>query len=430
MSAPQVPRDFVVQLAAGTHPLSAAAPGVLGDSTVVVVDDEPANVALLERLLHAAGIGRVHAFTRSTDAVAHCRASRPDLVLLDLHMPELDGFAVLDALRDLPMGGFLPVLVLTADITTEVKQRALAAGAKDFLTKPFDHTEVVLRVRNLLETRALYGELERHNADLRTALAQRVAAEAAAAAEREQRRDRIDKILAGGGFHIVFQPVADLATGEVVGAEALTRFPGEPRRPPNEWFAEAAELGRGVDLEIAAVQAALAQFDALPRGAFMSINVSASTAISGALGEILDDYPPDRVVVELTEHARVDDYSVLLEALDRILQRGGRIAVDDTGAGYAGFQHILRLRPDIIKLDTTLTRGIDADPARRSLASALVSFADEIGATIIAEGVEIPGELAVLRRIGIPWAQGYHLAHPGPLPLPACRLAVLGAEGD
>jgi EAL domain-containing protein (putative c-di-GMP-specific phosphodiesterase class I) len=102
-----------------------------------------------------------------------------------------------------------------------------------------------------------------------------------------------------------------------------------------------------------------------------------------------------------------------------------RIAVDDTGAGYAGFQHLLRLRPHILKLDITLTRGIDADPIRRSLAAALVTFATEIGANIIAEGVEIPGELTTLQHLGIPWGQGYHLARPGPLPLPALRLATL-----
>jgi EAL domain-containing protein (putative c-di-GMP-specific phosphodiesterase class I) len=133
-------------------------------------------------------------------------------------------------------------------------------------------------------------------------------------------------------------------------------------------------------------------------------------------------------VLELTEHNPVDDYPTLLDALDRFRRWGGRIAIDDTGAGYASFQHLLWLHPDIIKLDITLTRGINADPARRALAGALVGFATEIGAIIIAEGIEIPGDLAALQRIGIPWGQGYYLARPGGLPLTDRRLPILRQE--
>jgi len=123
--------------------LPSIAAGVVTGSTVVVVDDKPGNVALLERLLNLVGVLQVHGFTDPRQALDHCANSPPDLVLLDLHMPDLDGFAVLEALKSLlPEGGFLPVLVLTADATAEVKERALAAGAKDFLTKPFDRTEV------------------------------------------------------------------------------------------------------------------------------------------------------------------------------------------------------------------------------------------------------------------------------------------------
>lgn len=406
--------------------LSTAAAGAAADSTVVIVDDEPANVALLERLLDTAGVVRVHGFTDPRQALAYCAGSLPDLVLLDLHMPDLDGFAFMEALQDLvPEGGFLPVLVLTADVTTEVKERALATGAKDLLTKPFDRTEVLLRVSNLLETRALYGWLEQHNAELQAALDMRIAAEREAAAEHERRQHRIDQALAPGALTMVFQPIADLTTGDVVGAEALARFACEPHRPPNEWFTEADDIGRGAELELVAIAAALDQLHRLPPDAFLAVNVSPATAITPELDALLARHPGDRVVLELTEHSRVDDYATLLDALDRLRRRGVRIAVDDTGAGYAGFQHLLRLRPNILKLDITLTRGIDADPVRRSLGAALVTFATEIGATIIAEGIEITGELDALRRIVIPWGQGYHLARPGALPLPARCLAAL-----
>ena len=407
-------------------PLSTAAAGVAAASTVVIIDDKPANVALLERLLATAGVVRVHGFTNPRQALAHCASSLPDLVLLDLHMPDLNGFAFMEALQRLvPEGGFLPVLVLTADVTTEVKERALAAGAKDFLTKPFDRTEVLLRVANLLETSALYRGIQQHNAGLQADLDARTAVEREAAAEHERRQQRIEGAFAPGALTMVFQPVADLATGYVVGAEALARFACEPYRPPNEWFAEADDIGRGTELELAAIAAALDQLDQLPPATFLAVNASPATAITPELDALLAQHPAERVVLELTEHARVDDYGTLLAALDGLRRRGVRIAVDDTGAGYASFQHLLRLRPHILKLDITLTRGIDADPVRRALAAALVTFATEIGATIIAEGIEITGELSTLQHIGILWGQGYHLARPGALPLPALRLASL-----
>ena len=399
---------------------STAAMALAADATVVVLDDLPANVALLERLLHIAGVGRVLGFVDPRQALAQCARVLPDLVLLDLHLPEIDGFAVMKALHALvPDGGFLPVLVLTADISLEVKQRALDAGAKDFLTKPFDRTEVLLRVGNLLETRALYRRLEHDKAVLQREIDAHTLNDRDAALELGRRQQRIDEAFVAGALTMAFQPVADLVSGAVVGAEALARFSCAPRRPPDEWFAEADEIGRGIELELAAIGSALDRMDQLPDSAFLSINASPATLVTPELGTLLAPYPGERLVLELTEHTRVHDYDTLLVALDRLRLTGVRFAVDDTGAGYAGFESLLRIRPHILKLDISLTHGIDGDPVRRSLAAALVTFASETGATIVAEGIETHEEVATLQRIGIPWGQGYYLARPGPLPLPA-----------
>jgi EAL domain-containing protein (putative c-di-GMP-specific phosphodiesterase class I) len=316
------------------------------------------------------------------------------------------------------------VLVLTADATTETKQRALAAGAKDFLTKPFDRTEVVLRVANLLETSALYRDLQQHNTQLQADLDARAAAERQAAAAHQQRRNRIDQANAPGALTMVFQPVADLTTASIVGAEALARFNCQPHRPPNEWFAEAAQVGQGIELELSAIAAALDQLHRLPPAVFLAVNASPATAVSADLANLLAPHRAERVVLEITEHTRVEDYPALLASLEPLRHQGVRIAVDDTGAGYASLEHLLQLRPHIVKLDTALTRGIDTDPARRALAAALISFTAEIGATIIAEGIETTEELTTLQQLGIPWGQGYHLARPTPLPLPALHLTT------
>jgi EAL domain-containing protein (putative c-di-GMP-specific phosphodiesterase class I) len=382
----------------------------------MVVDDGPANVRLLQRLLRAAGVTTVDGYTDPAKALAACEHSLPDVLLLDLHMPGLDGFAVMDALRSmLPGDAFLPVLVLTADDDAVVKQRALAAGAKDFLTKPFDAIEVVLRVRNLLETKDLYTRLQRHNAHLQAELDAQQAAERRQAEEFRQSVCRIERVLSENLMTMVFQPIVSLVDGRLVGVEALARFAAEPRRPPNEWFAEANAIGRGVDLELHAVKCALAQLGDLQFGAYMSVNASPLTAIGPGLATLLASFPGDRIVLELTEHTRVGDYEALVEALVRARKHGVRVAADDTGAGYSGLQHLLRLRPNVVKLDIALTRHIDEDPARRALASALVTFAGEIGAVLVAEGVESVEELRSLRALGIPAAQGYRLARPGPM---------------
>lgn len=392
---------------------------------VVIIDDTPANVTLLTRLLAGSGVDKLHGFTDPREALVHCARRLPDLVLLDLHMPHLDGFAVMESLRNMvPLDGYLPILVLTADVNVEVKERALVAGAKDFLTKPFDRTEVLLRVANLLETRALYRRLEQHNATLQATLDDHLEAARRSAADHERRHEHIDQALAPGGLAMVFQPVADLATGEMVGVEALARFNVEPHRPPDEWFDEAERVGRGPELELAAIAAALSRFNELPGHAFLAVNASPTTAAMPELEALIAGHPADRIVLELTEHTKVDDYDGLLAALDRLRARGTRIAVDDTGAGYAGLQHLLRIRPHVLKLDTALTHGIDADPVRRSLAAALVTFASETDATIIAEGIETAEELQTLQRLGIPWGQGFHLARPADLPKRTPGLAL------
>jgi putative two-component system response regulator len=134
------------------------------DARILIVDDEPANVLLLERLLETAGYTTLKSTTDPRETLVLYADFDPDLILLDLTMPHLDGLAVMTQLRHtIPDGTYLPILVLTADLTAETKQRALSTGAKDFLLKPFDATEVLLRIGNLLETRRLHLELRRHN---------------------------------------------------------------------------------------------------------------------------------------------------------------------------------------------------------------------------------------------------------------------------
>ena len=226
-------------------------------------------------------------------------------------------------------------------------------------------------------------------------------------------RARILDVVDHGAMRTVFQPIVDIGRGATVGLEALSRISLEPGKPPNVWFDEAEAVGLGVELQMIAVRSALAALPVLPHG-FIAVNVSPSAIRSDDFIRALDRLPPQQVVVEVTEHARIDDYSALERALRPLRERGMRVAVDDCGAGFANLLHLLRLQPEIIKLDIGIVRNIDSDAVRRALAGSLVGFAFQMGATIIAEGIETEAELHALREIGVPWGQGFLLARPAP----------------
>ena len=185
-------------------------------------------------------------------------------------------------------------------------------------------------------------------------------------------------------------------------------------------------MGLGVELELVAIRAALARLDALPAGVRLSLNVSPAALLTPELVEALAAVPGARLALELTEHAPVEDYAALGAALAGLRSRGVQLMIDDAGAGFASLRHVLGLHPDAIKLDLSLTRDIDSDPVRRALAASLVAFAREIGATIVAEGIETRAELEALRALGVTHGQGYYLARPGPGPGPVPGRVALG----
>jgi PAS domain S-box-containing protein len=211
----------------------------------------------------------------------------------------------------------------------------------------------------------------------------------------------------------VYQPIVSVETGKLVGAESLSRFP-DSDRSPQAWFTGAAEVGLQTKLELAAVEHCLRGATHLPEDIYVSVNVSPETLLEPDLIDVLHSgpLPLSRLVIEITEHAAVTDYVDVIPAVEELRRERVRIAVDDAGAGYASFRHILRLKPEKIKLDRTLIAGIHEDPALRALATAVVSFAREMGSVVIAEGIEVMEELRALQDIGIDAAQGYLFGRP------------------
>ena len=231
----------------------------------------------------------------------------------------------------------------------------------------------------------------------------------------EQQRAEILSLLERDGLvKAQFQPLLDLRTARIAGFEALARFtsaPGSKSSPPNVWFSQAHRAGLGPRLEAAALRAAFAA-PGRPGAAFLSVNVSPSSLASEEVREALPD-DLSKVVVEITENELVTAAPSLHAVLEELRGRGARIAVDDAGAGYAGFTQLVRLRPDIIKLDRALVHGVSTDDYRAALIGSFVRFARSIDSLICAEGIETMADLRTLAELDVTYGQGYALAPPG-----------------
>jgi EAL domain-containing protein (putative c-di-GMP-specific phosphodiesterase class I) len=231
-------------------------------------------------------------------------------------------------------------------------------------------------------------------------------------ARRDAIEGRLARLLRDGGPHVILQPIVDLASGQRVGAEALSRFPAEWGKAPDLCFADAHSVGQGDDLEVIALRGAA---DHLPHvDGYVAMNVSPSTLLTPQCRDLLAGLPLGRVVLELSEHSQVEDYPALLATLDPLRAAGMRLAIDDVGAGFSSLRHIVLTAPDVLKLDRSIVDGVAADPVLRTLVKSMVDFGHGCDARIVAEGVETETDAAALLDLGVDCGQGWHFGRPGP----------------
>ncbi|SFO56057.1 EAL domain, c-di-GMP-specific phosphodiesterase class I (or its enzymatically inactive variant) [Geodermatophilus obscurus] len=232
----------------------------------------------------------------------------------------------------------------------------------------------------------------------------------------QQRRDaidgRLDPLVTAGGPSVVLQPIVDLTTGVRVGAEALSRFPREWGKAPDVVFEEAHSVGRGHEVELLALRGAAAHLDRV--GGYVAMNVSPQTLLTPGFTTLMRDLPLDRVLLELSEHDRVEDYAALTAALAPFRAAGMRLAIDDVGAGFSSLRHIVVTDPDVIKMDRSIVSGADTDPVLSKLVESLLAFGHGCGVTVVAEGIETAAEAAALREMGVDLGQGWYYGRPGP----------------
>lgn len=380
---------------------------------VAVVDDSTDMRAALANFFQAEpDVELLWTADGTQDAIRKTGAASPDVVLMDIKMPDGGGIRATKEITAMAPGVRVVAFSAFGDRTSIMEM--LRAGAVGYVLKGSPSQDILQAIQHAAEGRSdLSPEV---SAEVVHELAGHLEREAEAREHSRAITDMVQRVLADPDLlRIEFQPILELSSMRTVGAEALVRFRLKPRRPPDLWFAEAEQVGLRVELELEAIRRALEAGRHLQPSIYLSLNASPDTVISHGFNDTLSLAAGRPLVIEITEHAAIEDYDEVARGLGTVLRHGGRLAVDDAGAGFASLRHILRLSPDIIKLDRSISADIDTAVGARAMARALIEFAEATGASIVAEGIEREEELDALKVLGVHFGQGYFLGRPMPM---------------
>lgn len=385
----------------------------MSEIKVIVAEDDPLTREVLISVINeAGGFEVVGTADDAQSTIALAMTAAPDLVLVDVRMPGGGGALAASVITASIPG--MCVVAISAHDDAETVGEMMNAGASGYLTKDAPHASIIETLRRCAAGESIFTPAAASTVMRDYAMSSRRLEQANTL--RREREARMLEACNPAAIQPVFQPIIDLITSEPVMSEALTRFDTSHKFNTGEWFEEALELGMSKQLELATLRKAVAAVKEHGEpGMKVSINVSPAVLVDKELPGVLASLDLKDVVLEITEYARVSDYEETRQIIEEFRSKGVRVAIDDAGAGYSSLRHILDLMPDLIKLDISLVRSIDTDPARHALAAGLTSFANEIGASIVAEGIETEAELEALRQLGVQMGQGFHLAMPMPL---------------
>lgn len=370
---------------------------------ILIVDDALVMRMLLEDVLTRAGYAVVTA-DDGVEAQRCIEAGAFDLILTDILMPGLDGIGLLRKVRE--RDAELPVILLTGTASTPTAIGAVNLGATAYLEKSIAPDALVAEVERALKLRRL--AMAR-----REASAHGVAQAPGIGAVTGDLAQTFERALEG--LFMVYQPIVSASRREAFAYEALVRSSEPTLAHPEALFEAAEKLGRLRDLG-RAIRASCAETfaEAGPR-ARLFVSLHADDLLDETLYDAREPLAcmAQRVVFELTERARLDDIPDLAVRIATLRQAGFRIAIDDIGAGYSGLNSFALLRPEFVKLDMTLVRGIDADPTKQRIARMLVDLSTDLNIGVMAEGVNTAAERDMLVHYGCDLLQGYFFARPG-----------------
>ncbi len=197
-----------------------------------------------------------------------------------------------------------------------------------------------------------------------------------------------------------------------MGFEALSRFPAEWGIAPDVAFEQAHSVGFGARMELLAIQRAAETLDSVD--GYVSRKITPAVLVDPDNLRLLGELPLDRIVLELSEHDQVADYTILAAALEPLRSSGMRLSIDDVGAGFSSLRHIVLTSPDVIKLDRSFVDGVSGDRILTTLVRALVQFAHDCDAVTVAEGIETEADGQALLDLGVEYGQGWHYGRPAP----------------
>ena len=377
--------------------------------TVLIADDEPVIRNVLVDVVNEAPDCAVAAIAAdAVEAIARAAESQPDVAIIDVRMPGGGGEVAAAGIRE--SSPHTHVLAFSAHGDRETVLRILHAGASGYIVKGATPSEIIAAIR-----RASFGETTLDTdiaGDFVNLLNEQTNQRVMATVTQDRRVAALSEVINNHRLEIALQPIVRLSGRALVGFEALARIDVPPLQGPDFWFAEAERAGMRVELEMCAVACALQRLISLPSDTYLAINASPITVLTGKLAQVIPSEELYRIVLEITEHTPVSDYSALNAALLPLRKLGMRVSIDDAGAGFASLRHVIQLHPEIIKLDRSLVDGIDTHPSQMAVVKGLISSASQMGAAIVAEGIETVQELEILDAMGAEFGQGYLLGRP------------------
>ena len=366
---------------------------------VLVADDDSSVVDVLRALIHSQEDLRFIGAANDTEhAIALAVREQPDVALLDVRMPGGGGVrAAREISRRCPG---TRVIALTAHEDEATVIAMMAAGANAYVPKG-ESTERILREIH----RPMHLVPVQAEEDLGVWSGDRRATRGPGDRRKEQQH-RIRDAIDSDAVSTVQRTIFVVRNKTAVGVAARTRVAKLPMRGGDAWLAEAEAVGLLEEFELAVLRAAVQEVELLPSAAFLLVHVSPATLLSAAYHEAVRDIGCEGIVLELTEHAHVEDYAPLNDALAPLRADGTRLAVADVGAGLSSLRHVAMLAPDLVTIDTALTDAVDTDGARHAIVAALAARAAQLGARAIAENVTSIGQLEELSGLGVELMQG------------------------
>jgi len=370
---------------------------------VLLVDDDQLVLHSWRRILRASGF-KIEILDQSRELAGLLARERFEAVITDIRMAGLDGFGVLRVVHELAPD--VPVVLATGSAALQSAIQAVEAGAFRYLQKPVGTDELQEAVSDAVRTYRLAKAREEAFRLVGDEAAQK---KVTARAELEERFER-----ALASRWMAYQPVIDWRSGEVFAYEALLRTDEESMKNPSVFIGAAEELGRLEDLGRSVRSAVATGLANIPEQVVAFVNLHPLDLDDPDLYS--EDAPLSvvaaRVVLEITERASLSEVKDLGPRLDILRGLGFRIAVDDLGAGFAGLASFARLRPEVVKIDMSLVRGVESDPVRRKLVGSITRASHDLGILVVAEGIESEAEREALAALEVDLLQGYLLGRP------------------